>query len=77
MFHHNGALPEGHVSEQRVLALIAKLPARQKICVTLRYLEDFGYPDIARMVGCSEASVRANVYQAIRKLRRELEQEKI
>jgi RNA polymerase sigma-70 factor (ECF subfamily) len=76
IFRHNGALPDEHVSEKRVIALIAKLPARQKICVTLRYLEEFDYPEIARTVGCSEASVRANVYQAIRRLRRELQQER-
>jgi RNA polymerase sigma-70 factor, ECF subfamily len=55
--------------EQRIQNLVESLPAKQKSCVTLRYLQDLDYPEIAEIMGCSEASVRANIYQAIRRLR--------
>jgi DNA-directed RNA polymerase specialized sigma24 family protein len=41
--------------------------------VTLRYLQDLDYPEIAQILGCSYESARANVYQAIRRLRLALE----
>ena len=52
---------------------VNQLPAKQKACVTLRYLQDFDYPEIAQVLGCSHESARANVYQAIRRLRLALE----
>ena len=59
--------------EGKVRALVERLPAKQRICVTLRYLQDLDYPEIARIAGCSEESARANVSQAIRRLRLMLE----
>jgi RNA polymerase sigma-70 factor (ECF subfamily) len=55
--------------EQRVRALVNELPAKQKACVTLRYLQDLDYPEITQILSCSQESARANVYQAIRHLR--------
>jgi RNA polymerase sigma-70 factor (ECF subfamily) len=63
-------------TEQRLHALVNRLPAKQKACVTLRYLQDLDYPEIAQILGCSQNSVRANVYQAIRRLRVEMEEQK-
>jgi RNA polymerase sigma-70 factor (ECF subfamily) len=54
-------------------ALLSGLPSKQKACVTLRYLQDLDYPEIAAILTCSEENVRANVYQAIRRLRAALE----
>jgi RNA polymerase sigma-70 factor (ECF subfamily) len=62
--------------EQRVRALVNGLPAKQKACVTLRYLQDLDYLEIAEILGCSQESARANVSQAIRRLRKILEEEK-
>lgn len=59
--------------EGKVRALVERLPAKQRICVTLRYLHDLDYPEIARIAGCSQESARANVSQAIRRLRLMLE----
>ena len=53
----------------RVRRLVASLPAKQKTCITLRYLQDLDYAEIAEFLNCSEASARANVYQAIQRLR--------
>jgi len=59
--------------DRRLRFLVNQLPARQKACVTLRYLQDVDYPEIAQILGCSQESARANVYQAIRRLRLALE----
>jgi RNA polymerase sigma-70 factor, ECF subfamily len=71
----NGYSPVQKNLTQRVRALVDGLPSRQKVCVTLRYLEDLDYPEIAQILGCSQESARANVYQAIRRLRLILEEE--
>jgi RNA polymerase sigma-70 factor (ECF subfamily) len=55
-----------------VRQIIAVLPAKQQAAVILRHVHGLDYSEIARVVGCSEDSARANVYQAIRHLRREL-----
>jgi RNA polymerase sigma-70 factor (ECF subfamily) len=59
--------------DRRVRFLVNQLPAKQNACVTLRYLQDLDYPEIAQILGCSQESARANVYQAIRRLRLALE----
>jgi RNA polymerase sigma-70 factor (ECF subfamily) len=74
-----GAASDGVISrnmEARVRSLMNSLPVRQKACVTLRYLQDLDYPEIAQLLGCSQESARSNVYQAIRRLRRLMEEEK-
>jgi RNA polymerase sigma-70 factor (ECF subfamily) len=55
--------------------IVDGLPVKQKACLILRYLDDLDYSEIAEIVGCSDASARANVYQAIRSLRRALKEE--
>jgi RNA polymerase sigma-70 factor (ECF subfamily) len=64
----------GKYPEQTVRALVNSLPVKQKACITLRYLQDLDYPQIAQILGCSQESARANVYQAIRHLRQALEE---
>ena len=61
--------------EKTVRTLVSELPAKQKACVTLRYLQDMDYPEIAAILGCSQESARSNVYQAIRQLRRLMQEE--
>jgi len=60
---------------RRLQALVAALPAKQKACVILRYVQDLDYSEIALSLGCTEQSARANVSQAIRRLRRAFEEE--
>ena len=61
-------------TEKRVRAMVNRLPIKQKASITLRYLQDLDYPEIAQILGCSQESARANVYQAIRSLRLRLEE---
>jgi RNA polymerase sigma-70 factor (ECF subfamily) len=61
-----------HDTLAMVRQIIAALPAKQQAAVMLRHVQGLDYFEIARALGCSEDSARANVYQAIRHLRREL-----
>ena len=51
---------------------ILRLPPRQRAAFVQRNLHGLTYADIARAMGCSEAAARVNVYQAVKRMRREL-----
>lgn len=53
----------------RVNAAIATLPPKQRMALIARRRHDLGYAEIASLLGCSEAAARANVHEAVRKLR--------
>jgi RNA polymerase sigma-70 factor (ECF subfamily) len=61
--------PTRAVMRRQLYAAVDGLSPKQRACVTLRYFNELDYPEIAEIVGCSEASARANVYQSIRQLR--------
>jgi RNA polymerase sigma factor (sigma-70 family) len=65
-------LIETEVSTIRSLqlkSLLAKLPGRQIEALTLRYFENFGASEIAKIMGVSEKSVRNFIYKALTTLR--------
>jgi RNA polymerase sigma-70 factor, ECF subfamily len=62
--------------KQKVRAVVNDLPVKQKARVTLRYLQDLDYPEIAEILGGSQEGARANVSQAVRRLRVALEEER-
>jgi RNA polymerase sigma-70 factor (sigma-E family) len=55
-----------------VWAVLAALPPRQRAAVALRYYEELSYPEIADVLGCSEATVRSHVSHALSTLRTNL-----
>ena len=55
-----------------IAAAVESLPEQQRAALILRKYQDLSYAEIADTLGCSEESARANVYQAIRKLRNAL-----
>jgi RNA polymerase sigma-70 factor (ECF subfamily) len=67
------SLPDEN-SRAELRALVDELPAKQKACLTMRYLQDLDYSEIALSVDCSEQSARANVSQALRRLRAALKE---
>ena len=73
-------LPDEQAALNETLAaagkIIGELPFKQRAAVVMRHLEGFDYTEIALALDCSEDSARANVSQAIRRLRRELMQER-
>lgn len=56
-----------------VARAVEALPSRQRAALMLRQFEGFGYSEIASCLGGNEAAARANVYQALKKLRAVLE----
>ena len=62
----------GETDRRRVREAIARLPERQRHAVWLRWIEGEEYDAIARRVGGTAAAARANVYQGLKTLRREL-----
>lgn len=61
------------LEEREQLRAIARavesLPSKQRAALMLRQFHGLNYAEIAATLGGNEASARANVYQAIRKLR--------
>jgi len=52
-----------------LMGAINALPHCQRSAFLLRKYHELSYADIARILDCSEEAARANVYQALRKLR--------
>jgi len=58
-----------HDEAERALALLSKLPARQREVVTLRATQGLDYREIGRIVGCSETAARVNYHHGMKRLR--------
>lgn len=58
-----------------VWRLCASLPPRQRAAVVLRYYEDLGYPEVAALLECPEATVRSYIHRALATLRTTIEQQ--
>jgi len=74
----DGGRPDGHVllreAGARVDAILAALPLRQRLAFTMRKLHDLEYDAIGSSLECSAETARAHVFQALRKIRRGLDQ---
>jgi len=57
-----------------IRALIAALPYKQREALTMRKISGLGYEQIAQALGCSVEGARANVSQALKKLKAEWNQ---
>ena len=58
--------PEGVMD---VLAALGRLPERQRVAVTLRYLQDLPYAEISGITGWPEATVKTLVRRGLARLR--------
>lgn len=52
---------------------IGRLPRRQRAAFIQRQLHGLSYREVGAVLGCTADAARANVYQAVRRLRRELD----
>ena len=59
----------------QVQAALEKLPPRDRLVLTLMYLEDLSIAEIAERTGWSRIMVKVQAFRARRKLRRLLEAE--
>jgi RNA polymerase sigma-70 factor (sigma-E family) len=57
------------IERDRVLALIASLPPKQRAVIALRYYEDLPDAEIAAMLECREVTVRSHASRALAALR--------
>jgi len=67
-------LPERPAAARRdpdddLWAAVATLPPRQRVAVVHRHVLDRPYAEIAELMDATEETVRANVYQGIKRLR--------
>jgi RNA polymerase sigma-70 factor (ECF subfamily) len=64
---------DAQVAESAQLAAVRQavmtLPARQRAALMMRKYQELEYAEIAAALDCSEEAARANVYQALRKMR--------
>ena len=51
-----------------VWSALESLPARQRACAVLRYLEDLTEPEIGELLGCSTGTVKSQLHKAREKL---------
>lgn len=54
---------------REVEVFLAALPRKQRVALVLRKYHEADYAQIAESLGCSEPAARANVHEALRKLR--------
>jgi RNA polymerase sigma-70 factor (ECF subfamily) len=52
---------------------VTALPLKQRLAFTLRKVHDLDYADVAASLECSQDTARAHVFQALRKIRLELD----
>ena len=63
-------------AREELWSSVAQLPDKQRIAVTLRFLIDSSYGEIAEVMGTSEEAARRNVHEALKRLRKELNHER-
>lgn len=70
-----GKPPDEKVQENmlldQVVELVNQLPYKQRAAFMLRKYQGCAYAEIASILECSEEAARANLYQALRKLKSE------
>ena len=64
-----GLSPERREALRAVRRAVEALPPRQRAALMLRQFQGLGYAEIAATLGGNEVAARANVYQALKKLR--------
>jgi RNA polymerase sigma-70 factor (ECF subfamily) len=66
---------ETKLDGQRVWREVRKLPCEQRMVITMRFVDDLGYPDIAVMLGKSVGAVRVIQFRALANLRHMMQDE--
>jgi RNA polymerase sigma-70 factor (sigma-E family) len=64
-----GDRTEEFVDRDQLIALLRRLPAKQRAVLVLRHYEGLPDAEIARMLGSSEVTVRSNAHRGLARLR--------
>ena len=67
-----GSEPGAHIPFDPLWDAVRDLPPRQRVALVHRVVLDRSYAEMAGAMGCSVEAARANVYQALKKLRSEV-----
>jgi RNA polymerase sigma-70 factor (ECF subfamily) len=65
---------DGREAWARLAGALRELPARQREAFTLRVLEDMDVETTAKIMGCSEGSVKTHLFRAREALQKQLEE---
>jgi RNA polymerase sigma-70 factor (sigma-E family) len=67
-----GTADGSHAVDLRIVvrAALARLTAKQRTVLVLRYFEDLPEQDVANLLGCSVGTVRSTTHRSLEKLRR-------
>ncbi|MBR4756774.1 MAG: RNA polymerase sigma factor [Bacteroidales bacterium] len=63
----------GDRMQRELMKAVQKLPAKQQLVFTMRWLEDLSYEDISEILGTSVGALKASYHFATQKLKDELE----
>jgi RNA polymerase sigma factor (sigma-70 family) len=63
---------DGSDVDDGLWAAVRELPDRQRVAITLRFVDDLSYAQIADMCGCSPGAARQRVYEGLQALREEV-----
>ncbi len=73
----DGHGPDGETmfneTRARIDRIVAGLPLKQRLAFLMRKVHDLDYEVVARGLDCSAESARAHVFQALRKIRQDLD----
>jgi RNA polymerase sigma factor (sigma-70 family) len=62
------------VRDEAPWAHVRALPTKQREAVTLRFMADLSHGEIAEVMQISEAAARRNVFEGLKRLRKDIEQ---
>jgi len=73
------AVPDNHGYEERAVlrAALAKVPARQRAAVVLRYIYDLPVAEVAEILGCSTGTVKSQTSHGLIALRKLLDERQL
>lgn len=66
--HGINGLAEQKVTAREVREALARLPGDQRDAISLHWMEGFGFPEIAEMVGASVSAVKVRAHRGYRSL---------